>query len=168
MKVFISGAESTGKSWLAGQLGRHYNAVVVPEYARQYVESLNLKYGYTDVEHIAHHQIRDIDQDRSGKLTFFDTGLIISYVWFREKYGHVPDWFERVIREKGKGKYLVCDTDMPWQYDPVRENPGRREELNGFYMKLMEDFDFEYSIIKGVGDERLMSAIKIVDQWLES
>ncbi|MDP3492635.1 MAG: AAA family ATPase, partial [Hyphomonadaceae bacterium] len=37
-RVTLFGAESTGKSTLAAQLGSHFNAVVVPEYGRTYTE----------------------------------------------------------------------------------------------------------------------------------
>jgi len=37
-RVTLFGAESTGKTTLAEQLGRHFDAVIVPEYGRNYTE----------------------------------------------------------------------------------------------------------------------------------
>jgi nicotinamide riboside kinase len=53
-KVGIIGPESTGKSTLARYLAHRYNGVLVPEYARDYMEKLapNYHYSYDDVEAI--------------------------------------------------------------------------------------------------------------------
>ena len=55
--IVITGAESTGKSTLTERLANHFNAPFIPETARQYVEKLNRKYTYSDVENIAKMQI---------------------------------------------------------------------------------------------------------------
>ena len=168
MNIFITGAESTGKSWLAKQLGRHYNSMVVPEFARTYVENLHRDYTFSDLEFIARKQVSEIHQDKEAKPVFYDTGLIITYVWFKDKYGSVPPWFDRLVPEKGKGKYLLCDTDIPWVHDPVRENPERREELNAIYMQVMNKFGFTFGMVKGVGDERFKSALEHMQFWMNS
>src|SRR5262249_49670455 len=38
-RIAIVGAESTGKTTLAGQLARHYQTVWAPEYAREYLDT---------------------------------------------------------------------------------------------------------------------------------
>ena len=85
LKVAIIGPESTGKTTLAQQLAKQYNAIFVPEYAREYVEALNRPYTYDDVCAIARHQIAQMKQyteDRSDKIVVYDTELIITRVWF--------------------------------------------------------------------------------------
>ena len=62
MKVGIIGPESTGKSTLARYLAKRYNGLLVPEYAREYVE----RKGTTEVTYdelcaIARHQVQELE-----------------------------------------------------------------------------------------------------------
>ena len=59
-KVGIIGPESTGKTTLARYLAERYHGVLVPEYAREYVEQLGRHYTREDVETIARHQIEQL------------------------------------------------------------------------------------------------------------
>ena len=42
-KIVAIGPESTGKSTLCAQLAEHYNSLWVPEYAREYLEKIQLQ-----------------------------------------------------------------------------------------------------------------------------
>ena len=42
-KVGIIGPEASGKSTLARYLSKRYNALLIPEYAREYVETERLR-----------------------------------------------------------------------------------------------------------------------------
>ena len=58
--ITIVGAESSGKSTLAMQLAEHFQCVWVPEYAREYLSSLDRPYGERDLEIIAERQLEVI------------------------------------------------------------------------------------------------------------
>ena len=166
MNIFITGSESTGKSTLARLLSEHFGVACVPEFAREYIASLNRAYNYSDLELIAGRQIKQIEQNFSNDLVFFDTGLIITYTWFEHKYRQIPDWFVEAIPVYGKGKYLLCEADIPWKHDPVRENPDIRQELNSRYKELITDFGFELNRVDGAGEKRVNNAIKTIDFWV--
>ena len=161
---FITGAESTGKSTLTGELANHYNAIGVAEYARTYLENLDHHYEYSDVEAIARRQIELIIQHRSGPMVFFDTCLINLKVWFREVYNTVPDWLEDTIPGAGQGIYLICQPDLPWEFDPFRENPHRREYLSDQYEQELKAAGFTYFRVFGLGEKRIQNAIEIVNR----
>jgi len=166
MNIFITGAESTGKSTLARQVAEHFGLPLVTEYARDYIGNLSRKYTPEDIEIIAKQQIQQI-KDLSGEdVVVFDTGLIITYIWFKVKYGKVPSWFEESIQEYAKGAYLICDTDIPWHSDPLRENPDRREELNSLYQAKIKEYGFPNQIVKGKAENRVRNAIGIIREWL--
>ena len=161
---FITGAESTGKSTLTGELARHYNAIGVPEYARTYLENLDRHYEYSDVEAIARRQIELIIQNRTNPIVFFDTCLINLKVWFREVYQSVPFWLEEEIGLAGQGIYIICQPDLPWEFDPLRENPHRRDYLSEQYEQELEKAGFTYFRVFGLGEKRIQNAIEIVNR----
>jgi len=163
---FITGAESTGKSTLTVELAKQFNGIGVPEFARTYLESINRQYTFSDVEAIARGQIELISQNRDNPIVFFDTCLIIMKVWFREVYHIVPDWLEREIPQAGKGIYLLCEPDLPWQFDPLRENPHRRDYLTEQYVQEMNAAGFTYFRVSGKGDERVENAKEIINRLL--
>jgi NadR type nicotinamide-nucleotide adenylyltransferase len=169
IKIVITGAESTGKSTLAEALATHFKAKWIPEYSRLYIENLNRDYTITDLENIAHHQINEEQNIVPGTpLVFFDTWLIITKVWFEFVYGESPSWLEKSIPQSNIDLFLMCDIDIPWVPDPVRENGGEnRKILQEIYIHKIEEFGFKHQIVSGIGDERTKRAITIVNEQLK-
>ena len=154
-KVGIIGPESTGKSTLSAYLAHRYNGVLIPEYAREYMEHLSPDYRYTyeDIVAIARQQIQKLEElhqafSTKDTLVFFDTELIITKVWFEHKYGIVPDFVLEALHRYPMDIYLLCYPDMPWQPDPVRENPNIREYLFAWYEREIQALNIPYYIIK--------------------
>lgn len=150
-RVGIIGPESTGKSTLATYLAHRYGGVLVPEYARGYMERLAPAYAYTyeDVVAIAQQQVRELaTQHAEAEVVFYDTELIITKVWFLHKYGKCPDFLLHAIEQYPMDVYLLCYPDMAWQPDPVRENPTIREYLFQWYEKEVQALGVPYYIIQ--------------------
>jgi NadR type nicotinamide-nucleotide adenylyltransferase len=169
LKVVITGPESTGKSTLAESLAVYYRTVFIPEYARTFVENLARPYNYDDLEHIARHQVQDMEKfgALAHKILFADTFLIITKVWFNVVYKKIPAWLDDSIKESDIDLFLLCSTDVPWQPDPVRENGGKmRESLFQQYKTELELYGFNYRIVEGLGENRLINAIGFVDELL--
>lgn len=162
-KISIVGAESTGKSTLAKQLARHFAGRCVEEYAREYVESIGRGYTEEDVEVIARKQIEQLRAEYEEEYVFFDTELIITKVWFDDKYGRVPQWVEESIKRLEPKWCLLCMPDLPFVYDPVRENPHRREELTERYEQELKKYGIRYYRVCGSGEERLKRAVDIIE-----
>jgi len=162
-RIVVTGPESTGKTELAKALSERLNGNWIPEYAREYVENLHHPYDYGDVVRIAQHQIHQEQEASAGignGFLIFDTWLIITKVWFDQVYGHSPGWITDYIRSSEIDLFLVCDTDLPWLADPVRENGGEmRDRLLKIYCQEIENFGFEYEIIGGFGNERVENAL---------
>ena len=161
-KIVLTGPESTGKTTLAEQLARYYNTVCVTEYAREYVHSLQRSYEYRDLVHIAKKQMEQIagDYPDGRGFVFFDTGLIITKIWFIEVYKKSPDFLEKAIRDFHIDMFLLCSPDIPWKEDPVRENRGRnRDRLFTIYKNELEYYGFAYGIVRGKGEVRMNNAI---------
>lgn len=148
-RIGIIGPESTGKSTLAEYLAHRYEGVLVPEYAREYMENLAPSYGYTydDVVAIAKQQLSVLSSINSN-LVVFDTELIITKVWFLHKFGRCPDFVEQALRDYPMDVYLLCYPDLPWLPDPVRENPDIREFLFDWYEREIQALNIPYYIIR--------------------
>ncbi len=166
-KIVITGPESTGKTTLTRQLGQHFQTVSVAEYARDYVEKLKRPYNYNDVLHIADKQREQFyaDYEEAKTFLFFDTYLIITKVWFNELYSRCPQWINEEIAKNKVDLYLICDTDLPWVPDSVRENPGKaRKNLFEKYLYELEYFHCRYRIVTGKGNDRFQNALSYIEE----
>ncbi len=168
LKVAVVGAESTGKTTLSRELAEHYNDIWMPEYARTYVKNLTRPYNRNDVIHIASAQCR-LEKDyekKSARLLFLDTDLVITKVWLQHVWKNCPAWIDRQIANSERLIYLLCDNDLPWTYDPVRENPDIRKYLSGLYKDIIIQNNFPYFVVKGHGKTRTMNAVKKINTLL--
>ena len=171
-KIIITGPESTGKTTLAKQLAEHYNTLWLPEFARTYIESLKRKYNYNDIIYIAKEQIK-LEKEylkKANKILFVDTGLIITKIWFKEVYNKYPNWLNNAIKYQNADFFLLCNYDIPWVDDSVRENGSNeiREYLFNQYKKEIEKNKFNYKIISNLDDKRLENALKIIDELISN
>jgi NadR type nicotinamide-nucleotide adenylyltransferase len=160
--VVITGAESTGKSTLTEALANYFNVPFIPEIAREYVEHLHERYTYTDVEKIAQKQVEQLNQlkNTNHPFIFVDTWLIITKIWFEVVFKKTPDWFESEFRKTKIDLFLVCDTDLPWIADSIRENGGeKREILQNKYIETIREYNFKYEVVNGKGEERIKNAL---------
>lgn len=169
-RIVLIGPESTGKTELSKFLSAKFNTVFVPEYARGYISSLDRKYCYQDVEHIAQKQVELENEyiQKANNILFYDTYLIISKIWFKIVYNKIPDWIEPAITKSHIDFFLLCNTDIPWEPDPVRENGGEmREKLFEIYENELITYGFDYKILTGEGHNRFNKAINLVNEFLE-
>ena len=150
-RIGIIGPESTGKSSLARYLAKRYEGVLVPEYAREFVE----RKGTTDVTwnelcEIARKQIDELQANNQEPIVFFDTELIVTKVWFEYAFERVPEWLNEAIRQYPMDVYLLTYPDIPWQPDPARSNGSEaiRKELFDRYEAEIQALDIPYYIIR--------------------
>ena len=100
---------------------------------------------------------------RSGsKFLFCDTNLIVIKIWSDFKYGSTDSWIEEQLAERSYDFYLLTDIDLPWEEDPMREHPQKREELFQLYKKYLEDHELPFAIVSGNGQQRLEKAIDAI------
>ena len=158
-KVGIIGPESSGKSTLARYLAKRYQGVLIPEYARDYVEQKGTtEVSFDELCAIAKHQIEELENLSSNpsSLTpnpyFFDTELIVTKVWFDYAFGRVPEWLNENIHRFPMDVYLLTYPDIAWVPDPARSNGSDaiRKELFDRYEAEIQALDIPYYIIRHV------------------
>jgi nicotinamide riboside kinase len=163
--IVVTGAESTGKSVLTQQLSRLFCAPAFPEFSREYIEQLKHPYNYNDVMSIALMQNAQMNKSRvlRQEYVFFDTWLIITMVWFEVVFKKIPGWIPETIKNSPVDLFLLCDTDIPWVPDKVRENGGEmRELLNKRYLQIIREAGFKYRLVTGASDKRLLNAVDFI------
>lgn len=167
-KISITGPESTGKSTLAKLLANHYQTVWVPEYARSYIEQLDRPYGKDDLIAIAKGQIR-LEEELSIKANdflFCDTDLTVLKIWAEHKYGKLDPFIQREYEHRSYDLHLLLDVDLPWKYDPQRENPDKRKFFFDWFEQELVAKNANYHIISGDSKERLNNACLAIDGLL--
>jgi NadR type nicotinamide-nucleotide adenylyltransferase len=165
-KIALLGAESTGKSGLCEALALHYGGAWVPEFARDYLEKLEVPYTLEDILFCAEMQVREEDRiaREAKQFLFCDTELINFKVWSSDIFQTVPQWIEEKIQERRYDFYLLTANDTPFIPDAVRTNPHRREFLFDWYQRELEHYGFEYAIVSGQGKTRLLNAIAALEK----
>jgi len=165
IRIAIIGPECTGKTTLSQQLAKHFCAEWIPEYARQYIAELEGIYSIDDVIFIAKKQIDEYDySDENASQIFYDTNLIITKIWFDVVFKECPDWVEEAISTRTFDYHLLCNTELPWEPDIVRENGGeKREKLFNMYEQELKKRGFPYGIVTGDGDSRFTNALNLLN-----
>jgi len=168
-KVAIVGAESSGKTTLALALGRARGGVVVGEFARTYLEQHGPAYVEADLLTIAQGQAGAEDAAvgqaaRNGApLVVCDTDMITLRIWGEEKFARCDPWIREASEHRPYDLWLLCRPDIPWEPDPLRENPHDRDRLFGVYEAMLRRLGKPYGGGGGTREERLRAACAAID-----
>jgi len=167
-KICVIGPECTGKTDLSLFLSQHYKTVWVEEYARAYLNKLGRAYDQIDLTKIAHGQLRMEDEwvYEANKVLICDTNLIVIKVWSEHKYGNVDADIVKKIAERKYDLYLLTNIDIPWQEDPQREHPDKREYFWELYKKEIASTGVPFIEISGEREARRQKAIDAINSIL--
>jgi NadR type nicotinamide-nucleotide adenylyltransferase len=185
-KIVIIGPESTGKTTLCEQLAQHYNTLWCPEYAREYLLTNGTKYSYDDLLAIARGQV-ELEEKYSQlaknipvltpqsslithhSLLFIDTDMYVMKVWCEFVFGKCHQFILEQIEKRNYDLYLLCNTDLPWTADALREypDPETRQILYQLYKDEMLHQPVPWIEITGDSEQRLQKAIQSVDSLLK-
>ena len=141
------------------ELAAKFHTSFASEYAREYLEKTNGKYGFDDLTKIAKGQIINEKKaiEAATKICFFDTDMLVLKIWAQFRYGKVPEFIDSAFRESQIDGYLLCSPDIPWEPDPFREspNPKERQQLFEIYENELIATGKPYGIVKGLGEDRV-------------
>ena len=164
-KIVIVGPESTGKSSLSKQLADHYKTIWVEEYAREYLTAIARSYTFNDIIEIYKEQFRREQEliASSSKYLFIDTEFIIAKVWCESAFQCSSQYVEDMIDNYPYDLYLLTAPDLPWEYDPLRENPGKGDYFFNWYKTLLLQKGLKHAVVSGAGITRIQNAISIME-----
>ncbi len=171
VKIVVIGPESTGKSTLCEQLAAHYSSIWVKEYAREYLLNNGTHYTFENLLDIAKGQLK-LEDDAAVVLAerhtplIIDTDMYVMKVWCEFVFEKTHHWILNRLVERKYDLYLLCNIDLPWVKDELREYPDliSREKLYHHYKDAMINQNTPWVDISGNYEERLRKAIEAIDK----
>jgi NadR type nicotinamide-nucleotide adenylyltransferase len=167
-RIVVIGPECTGKTDLAEFLADYHKTSCVPEYARGYLNNLVRPYNEDDLVTIARGQTRVEDEfaRTANELLICDTNLYVIKVWSEFKYGECAPEILEEIKNRSYDLYLLTYIDIPWEDDPQREHPDKRNELYDIYHNELKNQPVPFVEIKGDRETRRKTAIEAINTIL--
>lgn len=168
VSVVVTGSECTGKTTLARDLASAYSVECVPEFVRQFVESVGGRPQFADHGPIARGQkaLEDAYRSRASGVLFHDTDLLSTVAYCRAYFDRCPEWIEAAAIDGKAPLYFLCDIDVPWIADGLRDRGDRRPEMNELFKSVLDEARANYVVISGSREARVAAARHHVDALL--
>jgi len=160
IRVVLTGAECSGKTTLAAHLAGRFGAPLALEYARWYLERHGPAYDYPLLRRLCrcHEAWQRRRVPARAPLGVFDTDTLNYKIWCDVVYGRCHPEIRRRVERERRHVYLLCAPDLPWEYDPLRENPNDREQLFERHRREIERLGRPCIVISGRGEIRYRRA----------
>ncbi len=173
IRVCLFGPESSGKSTLSRKLATHYNAPLVPEFAREYLQNLwdteKKICRRKDLLPIAVGQmtLENKAVKKANGLVICDTNLLSTKVYSEAYYdGWSPALLNKMAFKNQYDLYILTYIDTPWEADDLRDRPEKRKEMFECFKSELKENHFKYVLAKGSKDKRMDIATKAIDKLL--
>jgi len=148
-KILITGPESTGKTTIASYISSQWKGLLVSEFARDYLEKNGPQYQYEDLLTIAKEHCRIVEQlERDHHQLVLDTYLLNIKIWSEFKYDKVDLWIVDKLQDMSFEHVLLTKADVPWSFDPLRENENNRDDLFALFQDEMSRLKWEYTVLE--------------------
>ncbi len=165
-RIAIVGPESCGKTSLARALAQQLSAPWVPEFSRSWFAAQQRNsYCLDDIIAIAHGQLALEEQlARDHDWLICDTTVLVCIIWAEVRFGHCPAELSALWRPQDYALHLLTAADLPWQADPLRENPIDRDALFERYAHALDAASVNPVIVQGIGAARIDGALAAFSQ----
>lgn len=157
----VVGPESTGKTTLAKSIAETWSIPWVEEAARGYLEG-RAGYEEADLLEIARRQW-SLEQEaiararRRGGALVLDTDLLVIRIWAEVRFRRCDPWIIERLEDAPPRLYLLTGTEVPWEPDPLRENPHDRDQLYRLYREALVASKHAFLELEGTTEARIMA-----------
>ncbi len=172
--IALLGAESTGKTMLALALrdalvAEGFEAVVVPEYLREFCDREQRTPRADEQQAIADEQTRRIDAAAlTHPFVIADTTALMIAVYSDQVFGDTGLYTHaQATHARGCDLTLLTALDLPWQADGLqRDGPQVREPVDAKVRAALQRADVPWSVVFGTGAARVEAALACVRRAL--
>ena len=94
--------------------------------------------------------------------------MYVMKVWHEVAFHNCPTWILKKIASTKYDLYLLCNTDLPWTKDELREYPdlATRQKLFKMYKDSMINSGTRWIEISGTDAQRMEMAVRSIDSIL--
>lgn len=129
IRICLTGVESTGKTWASVPLAQRFGGVVLPEFGREWAETVGHDYGTPQLRAIAAiHAARrarllaGIAKTMGPRLIIEDTDVVMTQAWQMMLHGLRDPVLAAMPADADA--YLLFSPDVPWLADGTRAFGG--------------------------------------------
>lgn len=171
MKIALLGAESTGKTQLAGELAAHFrsqgrSAVAVPEVLREWCQREGRTPRPEEQLPIAQEQERRVDAAAAGAdIVIADTTALMVAIYSAMLFEDGTLYQFALERQRRYAVTLVSGLDLPWVADGLqRDGPHVREPVDALVREALAKAGVAYRVVYGSGPQRLAHALRAIGE----
>jgi len=165
LKIAFTGPESSGKTTMAELIAEEYSTSFIPEYAREFLKD-KITYTLADLDEIAKQQV-ELCKASKNTLLISDTEMAVMIIWSQEKFKEVSPIIQSYWEAQDFDHLFLCEPDIPWEADKLRENPLDRERLFQLYKVVLENSKKPFTILKGTIEQRIIACKKQMELLLK-
>lgn len=169
--ITLLGAESTGKTTLARELGqalagRGHAVAMVPEYLREFCDRERRTPRIDEQRGIAAEQTRRIaEAAQQHEIVIADTSALMIAVYSDQVFGDTSLYDEALAAHAHCDLTLLTALDLPWQADGMqRDGPHVREPVDAKVRAALARAELECAVVFGHGPARLANALAAVER----
>lgn len=172
--IGLLGAESTGKTTLAGQLGAALRAsgrraTVVHEYLREFCDTHRRTPLAHEQRAIADEQSRRIEAAaQQHDVVVADTTALMIAVYSEHVFGDTSLYEPALNAHARCDLTLLTALDLPWRPDGLqRDGPQVREPVDARVRHALACAGLDCAVVFGQGEARLANALAAVERALQ-
>lgn len=174
IKIVLFGPESSGKTTLSEDLSAYFEAPLVKEYMREYLQEVwdseKRICEPRDMIPIAEGQMQAENTlaATAEELLICDTDLLELKVYSEAYYeGYCDPALLKHALNNQYDLYFLTYIDVPWTADDLRDKPHDREGMFYRFKEALDNNHKPYVTLKGDREARLKIAVKEINQLLK-
>lgn len=160
--VTLFGAESCGKTTMTWWLSKELNGHFLPEWAREYLETIghettlermrDIVEGQYAIQKTAQYDLKD------KPFIFQDTDLLCTLGYYRlidvKPTEADLERVNKLVQRSKSDLYIVMNDRIPFEEDPLRYGGDKRESPTQFWIDLLDEFGCNYYVVKETDMEK--------------
>ena len=105
---------------------------------------------------VAQHAAQRVARQRPVPFVIQDTDLLSTLGYYRLWQGSAPDLVDRLARSSMSDLYIVMNSHIPFEADPLRYGGDQRESSDDFWVDLLVERGAQHHVVRSIDrDEQL-------------